>query len=39
MHYTKGGMTRKELLEMPFDDMDMYIKEALRIQEESNSEE
>lgn len=37
MHYSKGGLTLEELRDMPFDIYEMYVKEAIRIQEDMKS--
>lgn len=32
MHYTNGGLTYSDLLNLPFDRYEEYVKEAIRIQ-------
>lgn len=32
MYYTKGGVTLKELKNLPFNEYEMFVKEALRLQ-------
>jgi len=35
MHFSKGGVSFKELKELEFDKYEMFVKEALRIQKEN----
>jgi len=39
MYYTKGGINKKELDGMPFDEYEIWLKEAIIVQENLTEKE